>query len=160
MCQVRLHKIGPLSHLPMHQSHGLSARPSSPLSHPWSFSMYLSWRFTISLYFPSNNRLDHCPSSWSLAMSNMKLKKSSTPSFYVEKYIIRYAGKDTWYLNVLGNLITIWWMQPRQFVISIFVIHTSLRHPKVGAKWGGIMSQTLQRSCQDSNSWHKLASWA
>ena len=52
-----------------------------------TFFMYLSWRFTIPLYFPGSNPLDHHPSSWSLAMS-MKLKKSSTPSFYIENSII------------------------------------------------------------------------
>ena len=54
-----------------------------------TFFMYLSWRFTIPLYFPCGNLLDHRPSSWSLAMS-MKLKKSSTPSFYVENSIKLY----------------------------------------------------------------------
>ena len=61
-----------------------------------------------------------------------RLKKSSTPSFYVENSIFWYIGKDTRYLKLLGNLTTIWWMQLRQFVISIFVIHTRSHYLNTG----------------------------
>ena len=45
-----------------------------------------------------------------------EVKKSSTPSFYVENSITWYDGKDTWYLKLLGNLTTIWRMQPTEAV--------------------------------------------
>ena len=51
-------------------------------------------------------------------------------------YYLVHWRKYTRYLRLLGNLNTIWRMQSRQFVISIFVIHTNLCCLIVNAKQG------------------------